>query len=80
LWHDEIIMDLLGNVIGAGLNNDSCGITELSTEEIEKAIKELKEKKNITAGDKKETLAKLKKMLAQANEPNAGGYVQYYCY
>lgn len=76
LWHDDMVMELIGNDIYNSLNQDGCGMTEVSQERIENALQELKKKRQ--SKEKKYTKEVLENMLKLAIKYN--GYLMLECF
>lgn len=77
LWHDELLMGLIGEEIYERLNSDGCGMTELSVEDIETALECLKVRK-ATKKDIEYTREILKKLRKYAEEND--GYILLDCF
>lgn len=72
LWHDKELMDFLDKEdIYTTLTADGTGLTELSVEALERAIKELDLVEDVKAA--------LQKDIAVAKKNN-DDYIQYYCF
>lgn len=73
LWHDEKLMDLIGNELTESLNQDSCGITEVRVDTL-KSIVSLVDSKL-----EPDVIESLKEDIEWADKNNTD-WVRYECY
>lgn len=76
LWHCDSIREwLIGNGCYETMNDDGCGIMDVSRAHIQEVLKDKKEQESL--GFDKEDIKILKQMLKDCGEND---YVQYYCF